>query len=88
MARWSGFVALAVLGLMLVAANAEVFFQEDFTGVFMGCRVFSLPVLLFYWACVNGAEESIEMRATSLSGISWARNFVGEEALAVCGYTM
>jgi len=23
---------LAVLGLMLVAANAEVFFQEDFTG--------------------------------------------------------
>ena len=30
----SGYAALAVLGLMLVAANAEVFFQEDFTG---GC---------------------------------------------------
>jgi hypothetical protein len=34
MLRTRGFAALAVLGLMLVAANAEVFFQEDFTGVF------------------------------------------------------
>jgi hypothetical protein len=33
MLRTRGFAALAVLGLMLVAANAEVFFQEDFTGV-------------------------------------------------------
>jgi hypothetical protein len=32
MARTSMAAALAVLGLMLVAANAEVFFQEDFTG--------------------------------------------------------
>ena len=34
MLRTRDFAALAVLGLMLVAANAEVFFQEDFTGVF------------------------------------------------------
>lgn len=34
MLRTRGFAALAVLGLMLVAANAEVFYQEDFTGMF------------------------------------------------------
>ncbi len=33
MARWSGLAALAVIGLMVVAANAEVFFKEDFTGM-------------------------------------------------------
>jgi len=34
---------LAVLGLMLVAANAEVFFQEDFTGtaLFLASRMAS-----------------------------------------------
>ena len=33
MARCSGLAALAVIGLMVVAANAEVFFKEDFTGM-------------------------------------------------------
>ena len=33
MARWSGLAALAVIGLLVVAANAEVFYKEDFTGM-------------------------------------------------------
>ena len=42
MARWS-VEMLAVLGLMLVVVNAEVFFQEDFTGtaLFLASRMAS-----------------------------------------------
>jgi hypothetical protein len=51
MARWSGLAALAVIGLLVVAANAEVFFKEDFTGMRSISPLSRLGFQSFYVAC-------------------------------------
>jgi len=58
---------LAVLGLMLVVVNAEVFFQEDFTGtaLFLASRMADGKQCLTHWQPANNVSPSTVVRTLS-----------------------